>query len=93
MRLLRSSILLFLLGGCATAHQNQATATGAPNDSEATARAEGDRLTCRKERVIGSNRRQRVCRYDSDRKRGTFVQFTVTHDGESAAVVSFSNCH
>jgi hypothetical protein len=52
--------------GCAT---TRSAAPGADSGSELASGEEGRRLVCRREKVVGSHRKQRVCQYEEDRKR------------------------
>ncbi len=71
MSLLGRWMVIAALCGCATGNRNQPAASAASPQDEAVASAPDskDRLICRKEQVIGSNRRQRVCRRQSDTDR------------------------
>lgn len=71
MKLFVRSLMIAALCGCATTQQSRPAPNTAAGQGEEVASAEdsGDRVVCRKETVIGSHRKQRVCRRESDSQR------------------------
>ena len=68
MNFLARWMMIAALCGCATAQQSRSAPNTASAQNEQAASAAGSegRLVCRKEAVIGSHRKQRVCRRESD---------------------------
>lgn len=73
MRVLTITALLVLLSACSSTPQTSTTtvvsnqseavqSTEAEASSEADESAENERIVCRQEQVVGSNRKNRVCR-------------------------------
>lgn len=68
-RLLIALLPLTLVAACAGAPDagSTAAAAGAPPSKLAKATLDGDKMICRRERVVGTHRPQRICISKSDR--------------------------